>query len=304
MMSIKEGLPGLVRIFGFSLAVMLGVSAMSSTSRGVIGFEDLDFVSGDFENGKFLAGTSTTTNDPFGPGSGSLVARESVFAVDSLGSFSNSYSEKFSGLDGGGDFEFSFWSGWSYSRTTDTLTSGLVNQYSAIAGSGVGGSSVYGVAGGVSTEISFLAPFDFSGRGAFLTNTTYAHNSMRDGDTFGKVFGGPAGDDPDFFLLQISGLLGGSQTGTVDFFLADFRSSDPSEDYIVNDWEFVSFDSLGIVDALEFRLSSSDTGRFGMNTPAFFAIDGIGAVPEVSTVPLVIGVLLLFLRRGYRRSRG
>ena len=48
-----------------------------------------------------------------------------------------------------------FWDGWAYSNMTDTTTKGYQNQYSAITGRGVNGSSNYGVAydaGGVTTS--------------------------------------------------------------------------------------------------------------------------------------------------------
>ena len=68
----------------------------------------------------------------------------------------------------------------------------------------------------------------------------------------------------------------------MDFYLADYRFSDNSKDYIVKDWTFVDLSSLGAVTKLQFALSSSDTGQFGMNTPAYMAMDSmsISAVPE------------------------
>jgi len=41
----------------------------------------------------------------------------------------------------------------------------------------------------------------------------------------------------------------------------------------VKDWEWVDLSGLGLVDMIEFSLSSSDTGAYGMNTPAYFFID-------------------------------
>ena len=112
--------------------------------------------------------------------------------------------------------------------------------------------------------------------GAWLTNTTYAALSMRDGDAFAKQFGGPSGADPDWFLVTITGYDGDeSPRGTVDFYLADFRFEDSVEDYIVDQWTWVDLVGLGPVSAIDFALSSSDNGDFGMNTPAYFALDGL-----------------------------
>lgn len=62
---------------------------------------------------------------------------------------------------------------------------------------------------------------------------------------------------------------------SIDFYLADYRFLDNTKDYIVDTWEWVDISELGSVDSLTFRLSSSDTGIFGMNTPAYFCIDNV-----------------------------
>ena len=109
-----------------------------------------------------------------------------------------------------------------------------------------------------------------------VTNTTYAALSMRDGDAFAKKFGGESGDDRDFFLLTIEGRDDeGDSVGSVEYYLADFRFDDNSRDYIVDQWTMVDVSSLAGATQLEFSLSSSDVGQFGMNTPAYFAVDHI-----------------------------
>jgi hypothetical protein len=102
-----------------------------------------------------------------------------------------------------------------------------------------------------------------------ITNTTYALHSMRNGDQFSKKFGGPSGNDPDYFFIRFY-----SGSDSLDFYLADFRFSNDSLDYIVDDWVTVDMSSLGVVEGgLRARLFSSDTGAFGINTPLFFAYD-------------------------------
>ena len=64
-------------------------------------------------------------------------------------------------------------------------------------------------------------------------------------------------------------------TKTVEFYLADFRFSDNSQDYIVDTWTSVDISSLGAVNQLTFKFESSDNGTFGMNTPAYVCIDDI-----------------------------
>ena len=105
--------------------------------------------------------------------------------------------------------------------------------------------------------------------GCYFCNNAYAVSSMSNGDTFAKKFA--AGD---WFLLTITGYNAEKETGKVEFYLADFR--DGKSD-IVKNWTFCSLKALGAVDKLTFALTSSDSGEFGMNTPAYFCLDNLGA---------------------------
>jgi hypothetical protein len=204
--------------------------------------------------------------------------------------FNNSYTDF-----GGGFFG---WEGFAYSNKTDTTTPGSGNQFSSIAGGGAGGSSQYALSFGDGASIKFASSIDLSGLGASITNTTYAGLSMLTGDSFAKKFGGISGNDPDFFRLTISGYSGGAATGaSVDFYLADFRFADNSRDYIVNQWTYVNFSPLGAADEIRFTYASSDAGRFGINTPTYFAIDNLLAVPEPSSSLLALLGSLALLRR-------
>jgi hypothetical protein len=177
---------------------------------------------------------------------------------------------------------FDFSGGWAVSSKRDTVTSGFTNQYSAKAGSGVNGSANYAVA----FDRSVIR---FSGRvrldSVYLTNNTYAYNSMRDGDQFAKRFGGETGNDPDFFRLHIFKYLNGVRSqDSVLFYLADFRFANRAQDYIVRDWRAVSLTSLGEADSLLFTFASSDVGQFGINTPTYFCLDNLTTSPLMTDV--------------------
>ena len=286
----------------------VALAALATTTSANIGFESLTFASGfNFENGEHLTGSSNTNPDPFGPGS--VVTKNSTFTSTSAfgnGTFANTYNAVYDGAGGTGNFQYDYWSGWAYSKDTDTTTSGPGNQYSAIAGSGARRSSNYGISFG-DTSITFGSSFDFTGRGFDVTNTTYAHNSMRDGDGFAKEFGDDPSttgvtetDQPDFFRLTAEGFLSGSSTGTVEFYLADYRFANDVDDYILDNWAFVDLTTLGTVDTLSFGLDSTDNSFGFMNTPDYFAIDNIGVVPEPAAYALLVGLLgmsLVALRR-------
>ena len=196
---------------------------------------------------------------------------------------------------------FDSWSGFAVSKQTDNTTAGYLNQYSAFTGGGAAGSANYAI-GYWSTyddaaHITFAGLTNLAGKGASFTNTTYAALSMRDGDMFAKKFGGASGNDADWLKLTLSAFVGGSPTGAfIDFYLADFRFADNSQDYIIDEWTAVDFSPLGSADQIRFSMSSSDNGAFGMNTPSFFAIDNV-AVPEPSAMACSLAGLAIVLRR-------
>ncbi len=188
-----------------------------------------------------------------------------------------------------------FWDhGFAYSNMTDTMTSGFSNQYAAKTGVGYNGSPAYAVAwcsqyGSAPTRILFPPIAPDSILGFYITNSTFAYNSMRDGDAFAKKFGGVTGNDPDWFRLTVKAYWNGAlKPDTVNFYLADFRDANNANDYIVKDWQWVNLTALGAVDSLEFILNSSDTaGGNGMNTPSYFCMDNLVSVINPINVPTV-----------------
>ncbi len=169
--------------------------------------------------------------------------------------------------------------GFAYSNMTDSVTSGFGNLHSARTASGVNGSSNYVVGvkdafNGVEPVIHLTgAAVNNTVSGVYITNGTYAANSMRDGDAFAKKFGGATGNDPDWFKLTIWGFHINLPPDSIEFYLADYRFTNNAQDYIVTNWQWIDLTSLGLVDSIMFVLSSSDNGAFGMNTPPYFCLD-------------------------------
>lgn len=227
-----------------------GTCPPTKAQRVVVNFEDLTLAPNSFYNGS--------------DGAGGFTSRCAFF--------NNSYNPTFDS-----------WSGWSYSNTTDTTTPGVPNQYSAYTGGGFRNSENYGVAFTFNPGDAYInLPKGFTPKSVRITNTTYAALSMLNGDQFAKKFGGASGNDPDFFLLTIRGLDASNNTvGTVQLYLGDYRFADNSKDYIVNTWQRVNLSSLKGATKLSFALTSSDNNpQFGLNTPAYFAIDNLVLVPS------------------------
>lgn len=163
------------------------------------------------------------------------------------------------------------WSGgYAVSSMADTVTAGYKNIFSSYAGSGYN-STTYAMAQ-QNAKVLLPSVTGLKLKGVYITNSTYAALSMKNGDAFAKKFGGVSGNDSDWFKVSFVGFKNGV-ADTVETYLADFRFADNTQDYIIKEWKWVDLTGLGEADSLTAFLTSSDNGQFGMNTPAFFAID-------------------------------
>ncbi len=221
--------------------------------------------------------------------------------------------------------------GWAISNQTDTTTNDYHNQYSTITGGGSGGSATYAVGftygtpaysqvGGNPSDPAYISSNPFHPSDAYInlasgvspksidiTNTTYSYLSMRDGTIFNAPF-----KQGDFQLLDIRGYdSSGRQLGDVNFYLADYRSSNPTQWYLVNTWQTVDLSSLAGSSTLQFGIQSSeDDPTNGVNTPAYFAADNFvfgsvasAVVPEPSSFILMASGLLGVVVLGRKRRR-
>ncbi|OIP01788.1 MAG: hypothetical protein AUJ98_03180 [Bacteroidetes bacterium CG2_30_33_31] len=178
------------------------------------------------------------------------------------------------------------WAGFSYSSKTDSTTANYSNMYSAANGTGFNASQTYATA--------YISPYSSANYinlintakgkivdGFYINNNAYAYLSMLNGDAYSKKFGGLSGNDPDWFRLKITGYLNGIFTDSTEFYLADFRDSVNTHDYIIKNWTWLDLTSLGKIDSMVFSMSSSDVGSWGMNTPSYFCIDNLSTTDGV-----------------------
>ncbi|MBP3712840.1 MAG: DUF4465 domain-containing protein [Bacteroidaceae bacterium] len=170
--------------------------------------------------------------------------------------------------------DYGYWYWFGYASSTETKYESLDDQWNNVLGGGYNGSATYGVA----FAAAFNGPcyVEMLGEptivpGFYITNSSYAYNSLTGGDAYAKKFG-----LGDWFKLTITGYDAEDKvTQTKDYYLADLR--DEKTAYIINDWRYVDLSCLGKVAKIGFELTSTDNGTYGMNTPAYFCFDDFGA---------------------------
>lgn len=257
------------------LYILVAIAITNFSYAQSVGFESISLAPDTFWDGSDLSGTL----NPSG------TAYDSTFVFSGL-MLKNTWNSQDSYLQ----------NGWAFSNKTDDTTQALAlaGAYHSYAGGGANGSSNYAVTYvGTGQIIQFENNKVATFANISVTNNNYAAHSMLNGDGMSKKFGGSTGNDEDWFLLHIIGYnANGTVTDTVKFYLADYRFSDNSQDYIIKDWTTIDLTSLGEVNKIKFEQTSSDNGEWGMNTPAYLAIDnlnfGFSAIQETNPQQLAI----------------
>ena len=174
--------------------------------------------------------------------------------------------------------DWDYWYFFGYANRTETKYESLDDQWNNVVGGGYDGSANYGVAYAAAFNgpcyVTVLSDEDVIVPGFYITNSSYTYNSLTGGDPYAKVFG-----EGDWFKLTITGYDSNDEvTGTKEYYLAYLRDADKA--YIIDDWRYVDLSGLGKVHKMNFELSSTDNGDYGMNTPAYFCFDNFGAEGE------------------------
>ncbi len=197
-------------------------------------------------------------------------------------------------------------SGWAVSNQRNQTAPGPASAFSAYvqaAGGGGHASSNFAVGNNLmrgESQIDFPEPVAV--QGMYLANVTYTYLAVAEGNDGAGFVSGPFGPG-DWLKLEVIGLDSRAQElGRVPAFLADFRDG---KSQLLQEWTWLDLGPLGNnIQRLEFEMSSTDTGPFGMNTPAYFAIDDLTyeQVPEPAGLGASAGLLFLIAARGRRLS--
>lgn len=220
-----------------------------------------------------------------------LLPAESHAGAEDTTDFFYSGSYKF---NNGGMPEYNFWYGYDLSNQTSIDFTGLDDQWHSAPGGGYR-SSTFCVGFPQNMQIETLGAEEGEVvEGTYVTNSAYAINSMTFGDGFAHSFA--AGD---WFKLTAVGRHADGSTATADFYLADFRDEAAVEHYMVKDWEWMDLRHLGKITHLTFTLSSSDTGSYGMNTPAYLCLDNLGSSRDAGYAQIYVDSEGYDLRRHF-----
>lgn len=280
--------------FAISLLYLQAIANFAS-AQTVVDFNSLPTPASGFFNGDTNAGspyrdnfTITGSRDNFGEPE--TLQQWTTEGVDFFNGYTPAYGS---------------WSGFSWSNVVDITTAGFSNQYAAFPGSASDG--IYAVGFG-NTFLNL--PQDARISSVEIANTTYAALTMLEGDTnnIAKQFGGLSGNDEDLFSVTLTGYAGldgtGSETGSIEHILADYRFADNSLDFVQDDWQRVDLAGLGDARSIGLSFFSTDTGTFGINTPTYVAIDNLTftSVPEPNALALGAAFLIATLCRR-RRSK-
>lgn len=180
------------------------------------------------------------------------------------------------------DYGFPYVTGFTASKSTDNAfyEGDMVSHpYACISGGGINGAGSPYLVGNWSAY-SESDTFDsrsltirnndgqpFMPQSVMVNNNTYAYYSMTKGDNYAKKF-----EKGDWFKLIAHGVQTDNSELTVEFYLANCTTDDV-EAGIVNKWTTFDLTPLGVCNGIYFTMESSDSGQFGMNTPAYFCLD-------------------------------
>lgn len=109
----------------------------------------------------------------------------------------------------------------------------------------------------------------------YVCNSCITYYTMLNGSLYSRKF-----EEGDYLKLIAHGVHDDDTEATVEFMLANCQGDQSG--WYVTDWTPFNLTGLGEVKAIYFTLESSDTGEWGMNTPAYFCVDRLKA--EVATL--------------------
>lgn len=120
-------------------------------------------------------------------------------------------------------------------------------------------------------DMTFVDGKSYEAVGAYFNLNSYPYYSIEYGDSFSRAF-----TNGDKFTLTVHGIADDDTEKTVDVELASYSNGNLT---INRGWTYVDLSELGVVNQIWFSMSSTDSGAYGMNTPAYFCMDKLMVKP-------------------------
>jgi hypothetical protein len=175
--------------------------------------------------------------------------------------------------------DWNYWGGYGYSNVTATNFDPAqfsTQQFRSFVGHGAGNTANYAVVYtmGARTDINMTHTTEADIiPGVYLTNAAYTYNSIVNGDSFmGAAFA-----EGDWFKVTFNGTKTDGSSTTKEIYLADYRSANASERFVVTDWKWYDLSSLGLITKLSVTVDGSRKNTGGLTIPAYFCMDKLGA---------------------------
>lgn len=170
-----------------------------------------------------------------------------------------------------------WWNGFALSNETSTEYASLSDQFRSAAGGAHSGSN-YAVYYYDSWDVEsrLYNVYDEEGAqvsGMYVTNAAYALNSILNGDDYGST---PFATG-DYFKMIVTGYdINEAKTGSVEFYLADYRSEVEADHYALTTWEWCDLRPLGnTVQSIHITFETTQTNAYGALTPLYVCIDDV-----------------------------
>lgn len=172
---------------------------------------------------------------------------------------------------------YNSWKGFAYANWKTNaydMNIGYGNQYRNVVGGGADSSASYAVV--FDTAVMEYVVDTLGGMeivGMYVTNNVMTRKSVLEGDDFaGEPF-----HEGDYFKMLVHGQSPDGSVKTLEYYLADYRSQDTAEHYLVNHWEWMDLTSLGKVKRLGFSFDASRRNAYGLLTPTYAMLDNINS---------------------------
>lgn len=176
-----------------------------------------------------------------------------------------------------------WYDGYALSSKTSTSYTTLSDMWNSAVGHGYDNSSNYAVyypAYGTASYVEVTNDLE----GDVLNGTWIALNAYtKTAITTGGLYGAKKFATGDWLKITATGTDAEGNNKTTDLYLADYRSENESEHYLLDNWTWWDLSSLGKVVKVTFSFTGSDTGTWGLNTPSYACFDNFNDASHVPT---------------------